>query len=82
MNNKNKLRKVRNDVGMSLSELARRSKTSRQTITNIELKGQEPSVTLALRIAKVLKQDPYDIFFNDFVIQGLQKEGEVQKQII
>lgn len=82
MNNKNELRKIRKEVGMSLSELARRSKTSRQTITNIELKGQEPSVTLALRIARVLKRDPYDIFFNDFVIQGLQKEAKKQKQIV
>lgn len=82
MNNKNELRKIRKEVGMSLSELARRSKTSRQTITNIELKGQEPSVTLALRIARVLKRDPYDIFFNDFVIQSLQKEAKKQKQIV
>ena len=82
MNNKNELRKIRKEVGMSLSELARRSKTSRQTITNIELKGQEPSVTLALRIARVLKRDPNDIFFNDFVIQGLQKGVKKQKQIV
>lgn len=82
MNNKNELRKIRKEVGMSLSELARRSKTSRQTITNIELKGQEPSVTLALRIARVLKRDPYDIFFNDFVTQGLQKGVKKQKQIV
>lgn len=79
MNNANNLRSIREEVGMSVSELARRSKTSRQTITNIELRGQEPSVKLALQIAKVLKRDPYDIFFNDFVIQGLQN-GD--KQII
>lgn len=70
----NKLREVREAVGMSVSELARRSKTSRQTITNIELHGQEPSGTLMLSIAQVLNKDPREIFFADVVIQGLQKE--------
>lgn len=70
----NKLREVRQKVGMSISELARRSKTSRQTITNIELNGQEPSVTLGLRIAKALNTDVIEIFFTDDVIHGLQME--------
>lgn len=74
MDNKttNNLRKVRQDIGMSLSELARRAGTSRQTITNIELHGQEPSASLALSIAEVLKTDPYEIFFTKSVIQDLQ----------
>ncbi|AMA72897.1 XRE family transcriptional regulator [Aneurinibacillus sp. XH2] len=73
MTYKNKLREIRLEVGMPVSELARRSKTTRQTITNIELHGQEPSVTLALKIAKALKRDPYDIFFTNDVIHDLQK---------
>lgn len=74
---KNNLRKIREGIGMSVSELARRTGTSRQTITNVELHGQEPSATLALRIAKTLKSDPYDIFFTDNVIQDLQREKKV-----
>lgn len=79
MSNKkrNNLRIVRQDVGMSVTELAKRTGTSRQTITNIELHGQEPSATLALLIAKALKADPYDIFFTNSVIQDLQKGKQV-----
>lgn len=72
----NKLREIREEVGMPVAELARRCKTTRQTITNIELHGQEPSVTLALKIAKALKRDPYDIFFTNDVIQGLQESDK------
>lgn len=74
----NKLRKVRESVGMSVSELARRAKTSRQTITSIELHGQEPSGFLMLSIANVLNKDPRDIFFtNDVshVIQNKEREA-------
>lgn len=60
---------------MSVTELAKRSGTSRQTITNIELHGQDPSATIALAIAKTLNRDPYDIFFTNNVIQDLQKEA-------
>ncbi len=72
----NRLREIRIDVGMSVSELARRTNTSRQTITKIELHGQEPSASLALVIAKALKTDPYDIFFTPDVIQGLRDEAK------
>ncbi|WP_342573751.1 helix-turn-helix domain-containing protein [Solibacillus sp. FSL K6-1781] len=71
----NNLRKVRQSTGMSISELARRTKTSRQTITNIELSGQEPGVILGLRIAEALNTDIKDIFFTHDVIQGLQTES-------
>ncbi|RUL56496.1 helix-turn-helix transcriptional regulator [Lysinibacillus antri] len=77
MTYKNNLREIRKEIGMPISELARRTETSRQTITNIELHGQEPSVTLALKIAKELRSDPYDIFFTNDVIQGLQNENKI-----
>ena len=70
----NNLREVRSSIGMSLAELARRSGTSRQTITNIELHGQEPAVGLALAIASALRTDPYHIFFGNNVIQGLRNK--------
>lgn len=59
----NRLREIRIDRGMSVAELARRAKTSRQTITNIELKGQEPSGFLLISISEALEKDPRDIFF-------------------
>jgi DNA-binding XRE family transcriptional regulator len=59
----NRLREVREDIGMSVSELARRSGTTRQTITNIELHGQEPSGFLVITISAALKKDPREIFF-------------------
>jgi DNA-binding XRE family transcriptional regulator len=59
----NRLREVREAVGMSVSELARRAKTTRQTITNIELHGQEPSGLLLISISEALNRDPREIFF-------------------
>lgn len=76
----NRLREVREDVGMSVTELAKRAKTSRQTITNIELHGQEPYGFLMLAIASALKTDPRDIFFTDGVMQELQKSNSDGKE--
>lgn len=58
----NVLRKVREEIGMSAAELARRANTSRQTIYNIEQKGQEPSGLLLINISEALKKDPREIF--------------------
>lgn len=60
----NKLREIRIDEGMSVSELARRAKTSRQTIHAIE-NGSRKSVngSLMFRIADALKRDEREIFF-------------------
>ena len=68
----NKLREARKEHGMSLSELARRTNVSRQTLTLIELHGQEPSGSTMLSIAEALNLDPRDIFFTDNVIHGLR----------
>lgn len=76
----NKLREFRIEVGMTLSELARRCKTSRQTVTNIELYGQVPNGLLMLKISEVLKKDPKVIFFNFNAMHGLRKgEGDQNK---
>lgn len=72
----NKLREIRTDRGMSVAELARRSQTSRQTITNIELNGQEPSGSLLISISRALDKDPRDIFFYETVTQVQQKENK------
>jgi len=72
----NKLREARVEYGMSVSELARRTTVSRQTIINIELHGQEPSGSTMLAIASVLKKDPRDIFFTNNVIHDLQNKSK------
>lgn len=61
--NSNKLRAVRKEVGMPLSELARRANVSRTAITNIELHGTVPKGDVMLSISAVLKKDPREIFF-------------------
>ena len=68
----NKLREIRKEIGMPISELARRAKTSRQTITNIELNDQVPNVYLVIAISAALKKDPREIFFNDDVTCNVQ----------
>lgn len=70
----NKLREIREDVGMSVAELARRSKTTRQTITSIELHGQEPRGLLVITISAALKKDPREIFFANDVTHVKQSK--------
>lgn len=71
----NRLRDIRQDRGMSVAELARRSKTTRQTITNIELNGQEPSGLLLITISEALEKDPRDIFFKTSVTHVHQNKN-------
>ena len=71
--NYNDVRKVRKELGMTLSELARRSRASRETITNIELHNQVPNGLLMLRIADALKVDAKDIFFEYSANHELQR---------
>lgn len=66
----NKVRGIRKEIGMPLSELARRAKTSRQTLTNIELYGQVPNGLLMISICDVLKKQPNEIFFAKDVSRG------------
>ncbi|GBF78278.1 XRE family transcriptional regulator [Paenibacillus sp. 598K] len=66
----NKLREIRKKVGMPVSELARRTEVSRQTITNIELYGQVPNGILMLKICDVLNKEPKEIFFNQSAMHG------------
>jgi DNA-binding XRE family transcriptional regulator len=59
----NKVREIREDIGMNISELARRANTSRNTIYNIE-KGitKDVSINLAYAIADALKRNEREIF--------------------
>lgn len=70
---KNKLKDIRLDVGMSVSELARRAKTSRQTIHAIENNSRKSiKGDLMFRIADALKRDEREIFFDCGVLHEEQ----------
>ena len=61
---KNRIREMRFFAGeMTQQELADRVSVSRQTIIAIEKGNYNPSVTLALKIAKVFKKNLEEIFY-------------------
>ena len=65
--NANKLKEVRTRRGMSISELARRSKVSRMTIHEIESGDSNPTAKTIESICKALDENPNNIFFTHFV---------------
>lgn len=71
---KNRLREIRERRGMSVSKLAQRAKTSRQTIYAIE-KCERKSIDghLMFRLADALEVDEREIFFTDDVTHDDQK---------
>lgn len=58
----NKLKEYRNKLGVNQQEMGALVNTSRQTISQIERGDYSPSVTLALKIAKVCGASVEDIF--------------------
>jgi len=70
----NRLKEIRKAVGMSISELARKADTTRQTIHNIE-NGSIKNVSglLMFRIADALERSERDIFFSKQVTHEEQK---------
>ena len=59
---KNRLRELRAAREWSQGELADRLAVSRQTINAIETEKYDPSLPLALKIAKLFKQSVEEIF--------------------
>lgn len=59
---KNNLKEIRLKHTLSQGELAERVGVSRQTIISIEKSVYQPSVTLALTLAKQLKVSVEDLF--------------------
>lgn len=59
---KNKLRELRAAKDWSQSDLADKLSVSRQTINAIETEKYDPSLPLALKIARLFKQAVEDIF--------------------
>lgn len=58
----NRLKEMRAKLGVNQQEMGRLVGTSRQTISQIERGDYSPSVTLALKIAKVCGVAVEDIF--------------------
>lgn len=63
---KNRLRDYREGKGWSQGELARRLGVSRQTINAVETNKYDPSLPLALRMAKLFGVPVPELFIDDW----------------
>ncbi len=66
----NRLRVLRAEAGISQNELAMRLGVSRQTINAVETDKYDPSLPLALRLAKVFGVPVDAIFLDDWSPDG------------
>jgi len=62
---KNRLKELRAECGMTQADLANRLDVSRQSIIAIEKGKFDPSLSLALKIARLFGQPVEEIFKND-----------------
>jgi putative transcriptional regulator len=62
----NRLRQLRETAGWSQGELARRLGVSRQTINAVETDKYDPSLPLALRMAKLFGRAVPEIFIDQW----------------
>ena len=58
----NHLKEYRSKLGVNQTEMGRLAGVSRQTISQIERGDYSPSVTLALKLAKIFQVSVEDIF--------------------
>ena len=63
---KNRLKQHREASGWSQGELAKRLGVSRQTINAVETDKYDPSLPLALRMAKLFEVSVPDLFIDDW----------------
>lgn len=63
---RNRLKDHRETKGWSQGELARRLGVSRQTINAVETDKYDPSLPLALRMAKLFAVSVPDLFIDDW----------------
>ena len=61
----NRLKEYRSSKGINQTELGKLAGVSRQTISLIERGDYSPSVTLALKIARIFQVSVEDIFMNE-----------------
>ena len=71
---KNRLKVARAEKNLSQGDLAKLVGVSRQTISQIERGDYSPSVTLALKIAKICEVSVEDIFIYEEEINDEGKE--------
>ncbi|HNR81278.1 MAG TPA: helix-turn-helix transcriptional regulator [Candidatus Pacearchaeota archaeon] len=60
---KNKIKEMRNESGMTQEELAQKAGVRRETIVFLEQGKYNPSLKLAMEIAKVFKMKVDDLFY-------------------
>ncbi len=63
----NRLRILRAEAGLSQGDLARLLGVSRQTINAVETDKYDPSLPLALRMAKIFGVAVDEIFLDDWI---------------
>lgn len=70
----NRLKEYRSRLGVNQTEMGKLAGVSRQTISQIERGDYSPSVTLALKIAKICEVIVEDIFIYEEEINDEGKE--------
>ena len=70
----NRLKEYRSRLGVNQTEMGKLAGVSRQTISQIERGDYSPSITLALKIAKICEVIVEDIFIYEEEINDEGKE--------
>lgn len=70
----NRLKEYRSRLGVNQTEMGKLAGVSRQTISQIERGDYSPSITLALKIAKIREVSVEDIFIYEEEINDEGKE--------
>ncbi|UOX53308.1 helix-turn-helix transcriptional regulator [Dorea longicatena] len=70
----NRLKEYRSRLGVNQTEMGKLAGVSRQTISQIERGDYLPSVTLALKLAKICEVNVEDIFIYEEEINDEGKE--------
>lgn len=70
----NRLKEYRSRLGINQTDLGKRAGVSRQTISLIERGDYSPSVTLALKLAKICEVTVEDIFIY-IEEEGMEDKG-------
>lgn len=73
----NRLKEYRSRLGVNQTEMGKLAGVSRQTISQIERGDYSPSVTLALKLAKICEVNVEDIFIYEEEINDEGKEKVV-----
>lgn len=73
---RNVLREFREARGWSQGRLAELLGVSRQTINAVETDKYDPSLPLALRLARLFGVNPQDIFLDDWNPAAITEDGQ------